>query len=99
LVKTALTASDPNWGRILAAVGRAGVPALDVDSVSVSLDAVPLVERGQLSADYSEEKGQAVMNQEAITISIDLGRGDAKERVWTSDLSEEYVRINASYRS
>ena len=99
LVKTALTASDPNWGRILAAVGRAGVNDLDVDKVSVSLDAVPLVERGQLSAQYSEEKGQAVMNQEAITITIDLGRGDKKERVWTSDLSEEYVRINASYRS
>lgn len=99
LVKTALTASDPNWGRILAAVGRAGVDDLDVDKVSVSLDAVPLVERGQLSAQYSEEKGQAVMNQEAITITIDLGRGDRKERVWTSDLSEEYVRINASYRS
>ena len=99
LVKTALTASDPNWGRILAAVGRAGVSDLDVDKVSVSLDAVPLVERGQLSADYSEEKGQAVMNQEAITITIDLGRGEERERVWTSDLSDEYVRINASYRS
>lgn len=99
LVKTALTASDPNWGRILAAVGRAGVSDLDVDRVTVSLDAVPLVERGQLSPDYTEEKGQAVMNQEAITITIDLGRGDVKERVWTSDLSEEYVHINASYRS
>lgn len=99
LVKTALTASDPNWGRILAAVGRAGINDLDVDKVSVSLDDVPLVEKGQLSADYSEEKGQAVMDQEAITITIDLGRGDVNERVWTSDLSEEYVRINASYRS
>lgn len=99
LVKTALTASDPNWGRILAAVGRAGIDSLDVDRVTILLDDVCIVDGGMVADDYREEAGQAVMNREDITITVKLDRGQARETVWTSDLSEEYVRINASYRS
>jgi len=99
LVKTALSASDPNWGRILAAVGRAGVPDLDVSRINISLGDVSIVENGTLSPSYTEAAGQAVMNQGDIDIIVRLARGSAQERVWTSDLSEEYVRINASYRS
>lgn len=99
LVKTALTASDPNWGRILAAVGRAGLTHLDISRVQIHLDDVCIVENGALAADYTEEAGQEVMNREDITVTIRLDRGQAHETVWTADLSEEYVRINASYRS
>ncbi|HLT63899.1 MAG TPA: bifunctional glutamate N-acetyltransferase/amino-acid acetyltransferase ArgJ [Pseudohongiella sp.] len=99
LVKTALSASDPNWGRILAAIGRAGVENLDVSLVNIDLDDVAIVRDGGLAPTYREELGQKVMNQENITLNINLGRGDFREQVWTSDLSEEYVRINASYRS
>jgi glutamate N-acetyltransferase/amino-acid N-acetyltransferase len=99
LVKTALSASDPNWGRILAAIGRAGVDNLDVSRINISLDHVSIVEKGGLSPSYTEQLGQAVMNQEDITLRVNLGRGDVREQVWTADLSEEYVRINASYRS
>lgn len=99
LVKTALTASDANWGRILAAVGRSGLKDLDVSRVSIHLGDVCIVEGGTRAEAYTEEQGQAVMEQEDITITVDLARGAARERVWTSDLSEEYVRINAEYRS
>ncbi len=99
LVKTALFASDPNWGRILAAVGRAGVEQLDVTGVNIYLDNVCIVQSGAVDADYTEEKGQSVMNQEEITIRIELGRGDHSASIWTSDLSYEYVRINSEYRS
>ncbi|MEX1196675.1 MAG: bifunctional glutamate N-acetyltransferase/amino-acid acetyltransferase ArgJ [Pseudohongiellaceae bacterium] len=99
LVKTALTASDPNWGRILAAVGRAGIRELDVGRVRIWLDDVPIVSGGMVDEHYREAAGQAVMQQESIRITVDLARGEVAERVWTSDLSEEYVRINASYRS
>jgi glutamate N-acetyltransferase/amino-acid N-acetyltransferase len=99
LVKTALTASDPNWGRILAAVGRAGVSGLDVERIRIWLDDVCIVSDGMVDESYREAAGQAVMQQEAIRITVDLARGEARERVWTSDLSEDYVRINASYRS
>lgn len=99
LVKTALSASDPNWGRILAAVGRAGVPDLDVSRIDLYLDDVCIVKKGGLAPDYREEMGQAVMNQEDICLRVELARGDVNEQVWTADLSEEYVRINASYRS
>jgi glutamate N-acetyltransferase / amino-acid N-acetyltransferase len=99
LVKTALSASDPNWGRILAAIGRAGVPQLDVSLINISLGDIAIVEQGGLAPSYREELGQAVMNQEDITLRVELGRGAVREQVWTSDLSEEYVRINASYRS
>ena len=99
LVKTALFASDPNWGRILAAVGRAGIEQLDISGVNIFLDDVCIVRSGGIDANYSEEKGQAVMNKEEITIKVELGRGTDSVLIWTSDLSHEYVRINSEYRS
>ncbi|WP_323752621.1 bifunctional glutamate N-acetyltransferase/amino-acid acetyltransferase ArgJ [Marinobacter sp.] len=99
LVKTALYASDPNWGRILAAVGRAGVPDLDLQALEIYLGDVCLVRDGGRAGDYSEERGQAVMDQEEITIAIDLKRGEVRETVWTCDFSHDYVTINAEYRS
>ncbi len=99
LVKTAFFAGDPNWGRILAAVGRAGLDALDVDKVDIYLDDVCIVSQGGRDAAYTEEAGQAVMQQEMITVRISLARGDAVTSVQTSDLSYDYVRINAEYRS
>jgi glutamate N-acetyltransferase/amino-acid N-acetyltransferase len=99
LVKTALSASDPNWGRILAAIGRAGVQGLDVSRITIHLGAVCIVENGTLATRYTEAQGQAEMNKAAIDITVNLNRGSAREIVWTSDLSEDYVRINASYRS
>lgn len=99
LIKTALFASDPNWGRILAAVGRAGVPDLDVERIDVYLDNVCITRNGGRAEEYSEEQGARVMAQEEITIRIDLARGDFQETLWTTDLSHEYVRINAEYRT
>jgi len=99
LVKTALFASDPNWGRILAAVGRAGVESLDIEKINIFLDGVCIVRNGGVAEDYREQDGQRVMNQEEIVIRVQLGRGDAVEQVWTSDLSHDYVRINAEYRT
>ena len=99
LVKTALFASDPNWGRLLAAIGRAGVENLDVNRVNVQLNEVLIAEHGCRAASYTEEQGQAVMDQEEITITIDLARGEQHSTVWTTDLSYDYVRINADYRS
>ncbi len=99
LVKTALFASDPNWGRILAAVGRAGVEALDVGGVSIYLDDVCIVRAGGRDPAYTEVAGQAVMEKEEITIGIELGRGVAQAKVWTTDLSYDYVKINAEYRT
>ncbi len=99
LIKTALFASDPNWGRIVAAIGYAGVPSLDATKVRVHLNETLIVENGGRAKTYTEEQGQAVMNQAEIAINIHLGRGDFAETVWTTDLSYEYVRINADYRS
>lgn len=99
LVKTALFASDPNWGRLLAAIGRAGVSDLDVDGVTVCIGDVLIAENGSRATSYTEEAGQRVMNKEDITLAIDLGRGSYSETVWTSDLSYDYVKINAEYRS
>ncbi|MDC0664069.1 bifunctional glutamate N-acetyltransferase/amino-acid acetyltransferase ArgJ [Marinobacter sp. SS21] len=99
LVKTALYASDPNWGRILAAVGRAGVAGLDLDAIEIWLGNVCLVRDGGRAEDYSEARGQAVMDQEEITIHIKLKRGEVRERVWTCDFSHDYVTINAEYRT
>ena len=99
LIKTALFASDPNWGRIVAAIGYAGVPELDATKVRVHLNDVLIVENGGRAASYTEEQGQTVMKGEDIAIRIDLGRGSVAETVWTTDLSYEYVRINADYRS
>jgi glutamate N-acetyltransferase/amino-acid N-acetyltransferase len=99
LIKTALFASDPNWGRILAAVGRAGVPALDVSLIDVFLGEVCIASKGGRAASYTEAQGSAVMAQEEITIRIELGRGACSETIWTTDLSHEYVKINAEYRT
>jgi glutamate N-acetyltransferase/amino-acid N-acetyltransferase len=99
LVKTALFASDPNWGRILAAVGRAGVPALDVEAVTIHLDDVCIVRGGGRAPEYTEAAGQEVLRRREFTIRVGLGRGHRSEHVWTCDLSYDYVRINAEYRS
>lgn len=99
LVKTALTASDANWGRILAAIGRAGVDDLDINRVEVSLNSVLIVEQGARATSYREEVGQQAMQAEDIEILVQLNRGDTTETVWTTDLSNEYVRINAEYRT
>ncbi len=99
LIKTALFASDPNWGRILAALGRSKIENLDLDKVNIFLGDVCIVEAGGKCDSYSEDKGQAVMNQEEITISVRLNRGAVTETVWTCDFSHDYVTINAEYRT
>ncbi|KJK24602.1 ornithine acetyltransferase [Burkholderiaceae bacterium 16] len=99
LVKTAFYASDPNLGRILAAVGYAGVDDLEVEHVNLWLDDVLVARGGGRNPDYREEDGQRVMKQAEITVRIALGRGDATATVWTCDLSHDYVSINADYRS
>ncbi len=99
LVKTAFFASDPNLGRILAAVGRAGVADLDVDRVDLFLDDVHVATRGGRHPQYREEDGQRVMKKAEIDVRIVLGRGGASTTVWTCDLSHDYVSINADYRS
>ncbi len=99
LVKTALFASDPNWGRILAAVGRSGVEDLVLENVSLYLDDVCIVSEGGRDASYTEEAGQRVMDQSEISIKVVLGRGDISTTIWTTDLSHDYVTINSDYRS
>ncbi len=99
LVKTAFFASDPNLGRILAAVGYAGITDLDVDGVKVWLDDVLVAEKGGRAPAYKEEDGARVMAQAEITVRVDLGRGAAKASVYTCDFSYDYVKINADYRS
>ena len=99
LVKTAFFASDPNLGRILAAIGYAGVDDLDVSGIQLYLDDVLVAERGGRAPHYREEDGQRVMNQAEITIRVVLNRGSASTTVWTCDFSYDYVKINASYRS
>lgn len=99
LVKTAMFASDANWGRIAMAIGKAGVESLDVSGVSIALDDVPVIERGQPHPDYVEAKGAAVVAKPEFTIRIGLGRGRAATTVWTCDFSYDYVRINAEYRT
>lgn len=99
LIKTALFASDPNWGRILAAVGYAGVAQLDVSLIDVFLGDVCIASKGCRAASYTEEQGAAVMAKEEISIRIELGRGGCSETIWTTDLSHEYVKINAEYRT
>jgi len=99
LVKTAFFASDPNLGRLLAAVGYAGIEDLDVDALKMWLDDVLVAENGGRAESYTEEAGQAVMNRPEITVRIDLQRGDTTAAVYTCDLSHEYVSINADYRS
>lgn len=99
LVKTALFASDPNWGRILAAVGRSQIDQLDVNQVSLWLGETQLLENGMPASSYTEALGQREMNKADITITIQLGRGDVETKVWTNDLSYDYIKINAEYRS
>lgn len=99
LVKTALFASDPNWGRILAAVGRSSIDHLDVGRVTIWLGETLLIEDGEPAPTYHEALGAAEMKQEEILIRIDLGRGDANATTWTCDFSYDYVKINAEYRS
>ncbi|GAB6141398.1 bifunctional glutamate N-acetyltransferase/amino-acid acetyltransferase ArgJ [Methylosoma difficile] len=99
LVKTAFFASDPNWGRILAAVGRAGVVNLVLEDVQIFLDDVCIVENGGRAGSYTEEAGQQVMDKAEITVTVKLGRGAAVQEVLTCDFSYDYVKINAEYRT
>ncbi|MBT3092800.1 MAG: bifunctional glutamate N-acetyltransferase/amino-acid acetyltransferase ArgJ [Candidatus Thiodiazotropha endolucinida] len=99
LVKTALFASDPNWGRILAAVGRAGLAGFDIDRVEIWLDDTCIVRNGGRAAEYTEQAGASVMSRDEFTIRVMLGRGDMLARVATCDLSYDYVKINAEYRT
>jgi glutamate N-acetyltransferase/amino-acid N-acetyltransferase len=99
LIKTAFYASDPNLGRILAAVGYAGIADLDQSLIELHLDDVHVVTRGGRHPAYREEDGQRVMKQSEITVRVGLGRGEAQATIWTCDLSHDYVSINADYRS
>jgi glutamate N-acetyltransferase/amino-acid N-acetyltransferase len=99
LVKTAFFASDPNLGRILAAVGYAGIDDLDQSLIELHLDDVHVVTKGGRRPEYQEAEGQRVMKQSEITIRVGLARGEATATVWTCDLSHDYVTINADYRS
>ena len=99
LVKTAFYASDPNLGRILAAVGYAGIEDLDQTRIELHLDDVHVATQGGRNPAYREEDGQRVMQQSEITVRVGLGRGEAHDTVWTCDLSHDYVSINADYRS
>ena len=99
LVKTAIFAEDANWGRFCMAIGKAGVRNLDADIITLWLDDLVVAERGRISTEYSEEKGAAVLAQDEFSVRVDLGRGEANATIWTTDLSHEYIRINAEYRS
>jgi len=99
LVKTAFFASDPNWGRILAAVGRAGVENMDLDKIEIYLDDVCIVKNGGRAETYTEEAGQQVMNNSEITVTVKMGRADVSQEILTCDFSYDYVRINAEYRT
>ena len=99
LVKTALFAEDPNWGRFCMAIGRAGVAGLDQHAVSLYIDELCIARRGLAAADYTEAAGAAAMAKDEFTVRVLLGRGDAADTVWTTDLSYDYVRINAEYRT
>jgi glutamate N-acetyltransferase/amino-acid N-acetyltransferase len=99
LVKTAFFGSDPNWGRILAALGHAGVPDLDIGRVGIHINGMCVVRNGGRARDYTEAQGVAAMQAQDITLSIELNRGRYTSHVWTCDLSYEYVRINTVYRS
>lgn len=99
LVKTALFASDPNWGRILAAVGRAGLRNLQIDKIEIWLDDVNIVKNGARAASYTEAQGQGVLSKSEFAITVKLGRGLSDETLWTCDFSHDYVTINAEYRT
>jgi glutamate N-acetyltransferase/amino-acid N-acetyltransferase len=99
LVKTALFASDANWGRILAAIGRAPVENIDIGRIDLFLGEVCLIKGGLPDPDYREQRGQAEMSKQDIVIRVDLNQGAYSTVVWTTDLSYDYVKINAEYRS
>lgn len=99
LVKTAMFAQDANWGRFCMAIGKAGVRDLNTDNITLWLDDLVVAEGGCISAEYSEEKGAAVLAKDEFTVKVNLSRGEAKATIWTTDLSHEYIRINAEYRS
>jgi len=99
LIKTAFFASDPNLGRILAAIGYAGIDDLDVNAMQLYLGDTLVAEHGGRAASYEEAQGAAVMKEAEITVRVVLNRGDAEATVWTCDFSYDYVKINADYRS
>ena len=99
LVKTALTASDANWGRILAVIGSANVTSMDSKQVDIFLGDICIVRNGERASEYSDDQGQTIMQNEEISILVDMKLGESIETVWTSDLSHEYIRINAEYRT
>jgi len=99
LVKTAFTASDPNWGRIIAAIGNSNIRDLDIHKIDVYIDDICIVNNGERSKTYNEDKGKKVMKQNEIILRINLRRGTFSEEIWTTDLSYEYIKINAEYRS
>ena len=99
LVKTALFASDANWGRILAAVGRAKVNGLSIENINIFINDLQVIDSGEKSTAYTEELGSAEMQKSKIVITVNLGTSDSSESVWTTDLSYDYVKINAEYRS
>jgi len=99
LVKTAFTASDPNWGRIIAAIGNSNIRDLDIHKIDVYIDDICIVNNGERSKTYTEDKGKRVMRQNEIILRINLRRGAFSEEIWTTDLSYEYIKINAEYRS
>ena len=99
LVKTAFTASDPNWGRIIAAIGNANVDKLDIAKVNIHINNVCVVDGGERSKTYTEDEGKKVMMEDELILKVSLKRGVCCEEVWTTDLSYEYVKINSEYRS
>jgi len=99
LVKTALFASDANWGRILAAVGRSKVNGLVIENINIYLNNLPIILAGELDEQYSEEAASAEMSKSKIVIRIEMGESSSSESVWTTDLSYDYVKINAEYRT
>ena len=99
LIKTAFFASDPNLGRILAAIGYAGIDDLDVNKLELYLGNILVAEKGGRAANYKEEQGSAIMKESDILVRVVLNRGSATSTVWTCDFSYDYVKINADYRS
>jgi len=99
LVKTALFASDANWGRIFAAVGRSKVNGLVIENINIYLNNLPIITAGEIDKQYSEEAASAEMSKSEIVIRIEMGKSSSSESVWTTDLSYDYVKINAEYRT
>jgi len=99
LVKTAMFAADPNWGRIIAAIGRSRAGLIESERISVFMNELCVVDKGEKALAYTEEAGQLEMSKPEIKIGVDLGLGQCNETVWTCDLSHDYIKINAEYRS